>query len=64
MTRLPPVTTGDAELVSWLNMLRQCVLERTPLPSDTCPIDFLKDGFRPKPRAVAEAGESPLVWAS
>lgn len=57
MTPLPPVLTGDHELVSWLNMLRRRLLEQTPLPSDTCPIDFLKDGFRPKPRAVGQAGK-------
>ena len=56
MTDLPPLATGDSPLVTWLNKLRQCVAERTPLKSETCDIDKLPNGFRPKPSAVPTQG--------
>jgi len=56
MTPIPPVITGNHELVSWLNQARRCLEERTPLDSVECPIDKLPGGFRPKPKAPPEAG--------
>lgn len=53
MTGLPPPLTGDHGLVTWLNKLRQGLLERTPLQSTACPVDYLPSGFRVHPAILA-----------
>lgn len=60
MTKIPKFTADSDDpdvkmLADGLNLLGQCLLERTPLKGEKCEIDFHSHGFRPKPKPPAPA---------
>ena len=61
MTEPPKIVTGDNGLVDWLNAIRQMIIERTPLKTPECDIDYTARGFRLKPKLPPGAEASGTV---